>query len=127
MIFCQQLSGVVSYCKAELKGQMEKSRLHKILFIFELCFFHSINFFCKLTLTQYCPNLQKSVHTWVRVHRTHHKFSDTDKDPVNINRGFFHAAIGWFLIEQPPECAIELERIYMDDVKADSDLNFQLK
>ncbi|KAL7017680.1 hypothetical protein ACKWTF_010479 [Chironomus riparius] len=77
----------------------------------------------------FCQQLSgvKSVHTWVRVHRTHHKFSDTDRDPVNINRGFFHASIGWFLIEQTPECAIELEKIHMDDIKADSDLNFQLK
>jgi len=67
------------------------------------------------------------VHTWARVHRTHHKFSDTDKDPGSINRGFFHSSIGWFLIEQTPECKIELDRIYMDDITADSDLNFQFK
>ncbi|XP_070490553.1 delta(9)-fatty-acid desaturase fat-6-like [Chironomus tepperi] len=77
----------------------------------------------------FCQQLSgvKSVHTWVRVHRTHHKFSDTDRDPVNINRGFFHAAIGWFLIEQTPECAIELAKIHMDDITSDDDLNFQYK
>ncbi|XP_070490555.1 delta(9)-fatty-acid desaturase fat-6-like [Chironomus tepperi] len=69
----------------------------------------------------------KSIHSWVRVHRAHHKFADTDKDPTSMKYGLFHAAIGWFLIKQTPEAQHELDRIYMDDVIADNDLNFQLK
>lgn len=40
---------------------------------------------------------QGSIYTWVRDHRLHHMYSDTDKDPHNINRGFFYAHIGWIL------------------------------
>ncbi|CAG9809490.1 unnamed protein product [Chironomus riparius] len=77
----------------------------------------------------FCQQLSgiRTVSMWVRVHRTHHKFADTDKDPTSMKYGLLHAAIGWFLIEQTPECKRELERIYMDDITADSDLNFQLK
>ncbi|KAL7020718.1 hypothetical protein ACKWTF_011622 [Chironomus riparius] len=69
----------------------------------------------------------KSLHSWCRIHRTHHKFSDTDRDPTNINRGFFFSFVGWLLIRRTPECKAEMNRIFMDDLKADSDLVFQFK
>ena len=42
-----------------------------------------------------CICNQGSIFHWVRDHRVHHKYSDTDADPHNINRGFFFAHIGW--------------------------------
>jgi stearoyl-CoA desaturase (Delta-9 desaturase) len=43
--------------------------------------------------------LQNSVIEWVRDHRVHHKFSDTNADPHNSNRGFFFSHMGWLLCE----------------------------
>lgn len=34
---------------------------------------------------------QNSLYIWCRDHRVHHKFSETDGDPHNTNRGFFFA------------------------------------
>jgi len=36
-----------------------------------------------------------SLFDWVLLHRAHHKFVDTEKDPFNIKKGFFHAHLGW--------------------------------
>eukprot|EP01083_Nonionella_stella_P159152 518887_1 len=32
---------------------------------------------------------QRSVKAWCKMHRTHHRYTDTDKDPHNITRGFW--------------------------------------
>ena len=34
---------------------------------------------------------QNCLYVWCREHRVHHKFSETDADPHNTNRGFFFA------------------------------------
>ncbi|GBP32239.1 Acyl-CoA Delta(11) desaturase [Eumeta japonica] len=38
---------------------------------------------------------QNSIIDWVRKHRLHHKYSDTDADPHNASRGFFFSHVGW--------------------------------
>ena len=43
---------------------------------------------------------QGSIYHWTRDHRVHHKHSDTDADPHNINRGFFFSHIGWLLLKK---------------------------
>ncbi len=43
---------------------------------------------------------QGSIYHWCRDHRTHHKFSDTDSDPHNIQRGFFYSHVGWLLLKK---------------------------
>ncbi|XP_044262551.1 acyl-CoA Delta-9 desaturase isoform X2 [Tribolium madens] len=40
---------------------------------------------------------------WVRDHRVHHKFSESDADPHNANRGFFFAHVGWLMMRKHPE------------------------
>ena len=40
---------------------------------------------------------QGSIFHWVRDHRIHHKYSDTDAAPHNINNGFFFSHVGWLL------------------------------
>jgi hypothetical protein len=37
--------------------------------------------------------MQNSIYIWTRDHRVHHKYTDTDADPHNINRGFFFAHV----------------------------------
>lgn len=45
--------------------------------------------------------LQQPVLLWARNHRIHHRFTDTDKDPHNIKRGFFYAHMGWIFYSNP--------------------------
>jgi stearoyl-CoA desaturase (delta-9 desaturase) len=41
---------------------------------------------------------EKSAMAWAGLHRLHHRYTDTDRDPYNIKRGFFFAHVGWVLI-----------------------------
>ena len=36
-----------------------------------------------------------SILEWATDHREHHRYTDTDRDPYNIKRGFWYAHIGW--------------------------------
>ncbi len=40
---------------------------------------------------------EQSALKWASQHRQHHMFTDTDKDPYNIKRGFWYAHCGWIL------------------------------
>ncbi len=40
---------------------------------------------------------QGSVFEWSSDHRRHHRYTDTDKDPYNIQEGFWHAHINWLI------------------------------
>lgn len=42
---------------------------------------------------------EKSAMAWAALHRLHHRYTDTDRDPYNIQRGFFYAHVGWVLVE----------------------------
>ena len=70
--------------------------------------------------------LQFSVYYWSRVHRVHHKFADTDKDPTNINRGFLFAHIYW-VFRYKPECQKALDEIDLRDLESDEDVMLQYK
>jgi stearoyl-CoA desaturase (delta-9 desaturase) len=37
---------------------------------------------------------------WAADHRVHHRHVDHDKDPYNINKGFFYAHIGWIFLKE---------------------------
>lgn len=39
---------------------------------------------------------------WCSDHRTHHRYTDTPRDPYNAKNGFWYSHIGWLLTE-PPE------------------------
>ncbi len=38
-----------------------------------------------------------SILEWSTDHRNHHRYVDTEKDPYNINQGFWYAHIGWLI------------------------------
>ncbi len=40
-------------------------------------------------------SFQGSILRWTIDHRQHHRATDTESDPHNINQGFFHAHMGW--------------------------------
>lgn len=44
---------------------------------------------------------EKSAMAWAALHRLHHRYTDTDRDPYNIKRGFFYAHVGWVMVEIP--------------------------
>lgn len=44
-----------------------------------------------------------SALAWSADHRRHHKFVDHEEDPYDINRGLFHAHIGWLLFRTGPD------------------------
>lgn len=69
--------------------------------------------------------LQRSVMTWARDHRIHHKHSDTTKDPHNSNRGFFFSHVGWLFLPKSAEVLSAEKEIYMTDLINDSVVKFQ--
>jgi len=40
---------------------------------------------------------------WVGLHRIHHKYSDTDLDPHDSNKGFWWSHMGWMLCKNPAD------------------------
>jgi len=63
----------------------------------------------------------------VRDHRVHHRYTDTDADPHNSNRGFFFSHVGWLLMKKHPEVIRRGRRIDMSDVLADPIVTFGIK
>nr|CAI5842794.1 unnamed protein product [Callosobruchus analis] len=68
-----------------------------------------------------------TVYYWVRDHRLHHKYSDTDADPHNSSRGFFFAHFGWLLGKKHPAVTEFGKTIQMSDLEADKVVMFQKK
>ncbi|XP_026735690.1 acyl-CoA Delta(11) desaturase-like [Trichoplusia ni] len=68
---------------------------------------------------------QNSIYQWVRDHRLHHKFSDTDADPHNSRRGLFFSHIGWLMMHKNEEVRTQGKKIDMSDIENDAILMFQ--
>ncbi|KAJ8675192.1 hypothetical protein QAD02_010978 [Eretmocerus hayati] len=75
----------------------------------------------------YLSSGQNSIAAWVRDHRVHHKFSETDADPHNSNRGFFFAHMGWLMMRKHPEVIRKGKEIDMSDVLSDPVVAFAQK
>lgn len=58
---------------------------------------------------------ESSALTWCADHRRHHKHVDHDDDPYDINKGFFHAHIGWLLFRHGPETPLTWVRDLQND------------
>jgi stearoyl-CoA desaturase (Delta-9 desaturase) len=65
-------------------------------------------------------NFEGSVLEWCTDHRNHHLYTDTDRDPYSIKKGFWHAHMGWLFVLD------EKKRDYsnVDDLAADPMLAF---
>lgn len=68
---------------------------------------------------------QNCLWVWVRDHRQHHKFSDTDADPHNANRGFWFSHVGWLCVKKHPKVIEYGKKINMSDIDADPFIMFQ--
>ncbi|XP_058453624.1 acyl-CoA Delta-9 desaturase-like [Malaya genurostris] len=75
----------------------------------------------------FCMSGHNSLYQWVRDHRIHHKYSETDADPHNSNRGFFYAHVGWLMLRKHPECIKKGRLIDMTDLMADPVVQFHQK
>jgi len=67
---------------------------------------------------------QGSVLWWSRDHRAHHRYSDTEKDPYGVDKGFFWAHIGWLLMKQDES---KIGKCVMKDLESDPLLVWQDK
>lgn len=70
---------------------------------------------------------QNSIYEWVRDHRVHHKFTDTNADPHNSKRGFFFSHMGWLMCKKHPDVREKGKQIDMSDLEADPIVMFQKK
>ncbi|XP_012529367.1 (11Z)-hexadec-11-enoyl-CoA conjugase-like isoform X2 [Monomorium pharaonis] len=70
---------------------------------------------------------QDDIYQWVRDHRVHHKFTDTDADPYNVRRGFFFSHMGWLLVRKHPDVIIKGATVDCRDVAQDPIVIFQKK
>ncbi|KAI1286663.1 Stearoyl-CoA desaturase 5 [Halotydeus destructor] len=70
---------------------------------------------------------QNDMFTWVRDHRLHHKYTETDADPHNSRRGAFFAHVGWLLTKKHPDVLIKGRSISNDDIMADPVCFYQKK
>ncbi|KAJ8723409.1 hypothetical protein PYW08_003321 [Mythimna loreyi] len=70
---------------------------------------------------------QNSAIDWVRDHRLHHKYSDTDADPHNATRGFFYSHVGWLLVRKHPDVKKRGKELDLSDVYNNPVLRFQKK
>ncbi|CAG9806417.1 unnamed protein product [Chironomus riparius] len=68
---------------------------------------------------------QNCLYVWVRDHRQHHKYSDTDADPHNANRGFWFSHVGWLCVRKHPKVKEYGKKIDMSDMEADPYIMFQ--
>ncbi|CAG2176834.1 unnamed protein product, partial [Oppiella nova] len=71
--------------------------------------------------------LQNDIYEWSRDHRVHHKYSETDADPHNSNRGFFFAHMGWLMTKKHPQVIEKGRQLDMSDLWADPVVRFQRK
>lgn len=70
---------------------------------------------------------QNHIYEWVRDHRVHHKFCDTDADPHNSSRGFFFSHMGWLMIRKHADVSIKGRTVDMADLEADPIVMWQKK
>src|SRR5690606_23402384 len=48
---------------------------------------------------------QTSALTWSATHRRHHSHTDSDQDPYDARRGFWHSHVGWVIEQGDPTIA----------------------
>jgi stearoyl-CoA desaturase (delta-9 desaturase) len=58
---------------------------------------------------------QNSALKWAADHRVHHRHVDHDKDPYNINKGFFWAHIGWIFFKDEESEASQYPKDLLND------------
>jgi len=70
---------------------------------------------------------QNSIYEWARDHRVHHKYTETNADPVNSNRGFFFSHVGWLICKKHPDVKRIGGKVDMSDILNDPVVYYQKK
>ncbi|CAF4848120.1 unnamed protein product [Pieris macdunnoughi] len=70
---------------------------------------------------------QNHIYEWVRDHRVHHKYTETDADPHNAKRGFFFSHIGWLMLRKHKDVLEKGASVDMSDIERDPIVMFQKK
>ncbi|XP_048000569.1 acyl-CoA Delta(11) desaturase-like isoform X1 [Leguminivora glycinivorella] len=70
---------------------------------------------------------QHCVVNWVRDHRLHHKYTDSDADPYSARRGWWFSHAGWVLYRKHPEVVSRGGHVDVSDLMANPLLRFQKK
>ncbi|KAL6884122.1 delta-9 fatty acid desaturase [Trichoderma longibrachiatum] len=47
--------------------------------------------------------VEGSIRWWSRGHRSHHRYTDTDKDPYSVRKGLLYSHMGWMVMKQNPK------------------------
>ena len=68
---------------------------------------------------------QGSIYHWVRDHRMHHRYTDTELDPHSIQYGFWYSHIGWLFFKKNQALRDAAGKIDMSDIQQDSIVMFQ--
>jgi stearoyl-CoA desaturase (Delta-9 desaturase) len=68
---------------------------------------------------------QGSIYHWVRDHRMHHRYTDTELDPHSIQYGFWYSHIGWLFYMKSQQLQDAAKKIDMSDIEKDSIVMFQ--
>jgi stearoyl-CoA desaturase (delta-9 desaturase) len=59
-------------------------------------------------------SLENSVLNWAADHRVHHAHVDEERDPYNIQKGFWWAHMGWIFFETDPPSQTVVRDLYED-------------
>ncbi|KAH8432749.1 acyl-CoA desaturase [Aspergillus melleus] len=65
---------------------------------------------------------QGSARWWARLHRSHHRYTDTSKDPYSVSKGFVYSHLGWMVLKQNPK---RIGRSDVSDLNEDAVVVFQ--
>lgn len=68
---------------------------------------------------------QGTIFHWVRDHRMHHRYTDTELDPHSIQYGFWYSHIGWLFFKKNMQLRNAASKIDMSDIENDSIVMFQ--
>ncbi|RWS09947.1 stearoyl-CoA desaturase 5-like protein [Dinothrombium tinctorium] len=68
-----------------------------------------------------------SLYEYAKLHRIHHKYSETNADPHNYNEGFFFSHFGWKMMNRHPEFTEKLSKLDLSDVMQDPIARIQRK
>jgi len=89
--------------------------------------YRASNFMRRILIVLQTMSGQEPIIRWVRDHRVHHKYTDTDADPHNSKRGLFFSHMGWLCCKKHPDVTKFGKKIDLSDVEADKWLQWQRK
>ncbi|KAK0182036.1 hypothetical protein PV327_000208 [Microctonus hyperodae] len=76
-----------------------------------------------LAILFYSAGMNK-MYYWVRDHRTHHKYTDTEADPHDSTRGFWFSHVGWLMMKKKNIVRERGRQIDMTDILQDPVIQF---